>query len=249
MHWFQQIYWFEQIFWFQLCPFFQCPSIIFSRSYQWWCNCQRQGGLLYITYRLELFVRVQQVALTSGGATARDREASCTSHTAWNYLSESGKPFLPACWVTARDRVASCTSHTAWNYLSESGKLLLPVCGATARDTEASCTSHTAYNYLSESGKSLLPVAGWLPETGRPPVQWTMYINIYLFKQKGQFSQLTWRAALPRAMASIYQTKRKTSEKTTSQSLTQLSLSNLNGFQKWRVAWQAKQLLKRAVGH
>jgi hypothetical protein len=36
-----------------------------SCSYQWWCNCQRQGGLLYITYRLELFVRVWQAVLTS----------------------------------------------------------------------------------------------------------------------------------------------------------------------------------------
>jgi len=94
MHWFLQIYWFEQIFWFQLCPFFQCPSIIFSHSYQWWCNCQRHGGLLYITYRLELFVRVQQVTLTSCGAAAKDTEASCTSHTSWNYFSESNKLLL-----------------------------------------------------------------------------------------------------------------------------------------------------------
>jgi hypothetical protein len=36
-----------------------------SCSYQWWCNCQRQGGLLYITYRLELFVRVWQAVLIS----------------------------------------------------------------------------------------------------------------------------------------------------------------------------------------
>jgi hypothetical protein len=39
-----------------------------------------------------------------------------------------------------------------------------------------------------------------------------------LAKKLGQFSKLTLNAALPRAMASIYQTKRKTSEKTTSQS-------------------------------
>ena len=54
--------------------------------------------------------------------------------------------------------------------------------------------------------------------------------SILLSLLSGQFSQLTWRAALPQAMALIYQSKRKTAEKTTSPSLTQVSLPNLNGF-------------------
>ena len=101
--------------------------MILSRciDFSWYTDLSRAFDFSYVHFFNALLSLL--VILTSGGATARDREASCTSHTAWNYLSESGKLFLSACWVTTRDRVASCTSHTAWNYLSESGKLLLPV--------------------------------------------------------------------------------------------------------------------------